>query len=297
MGNRQSSSSVAAGPGAATPINPSVITPNASAAGAGATIAAQTVVPPPPGMGMAPPGGYFDNIPRQANLGVCPEGQASYSDDELSQTFENGIANLGLAADPTTGRVPVSALQAYVAQLEATGIIKPKPIRNVGDNAEMETNMDEVVENDAEFYNRLQDEYCFYEQRYRYALRQFLTLSTSRVPEDNAKARSMLNVTIRLNRYLNSMIEIMNYMAQQRISATNQLKSDIDKRNEVINRNMAALQSTYAYLKQDDSVIRTQKEMLRYGVEKNNHVSNQISVWASLNVLALATIFYVYRSS
>ncbi len=249
------------------------------------------------GVGMPSPAGYFDDIPRVGNPAVCPEGQASYSDQELSEVFENGVASLALAADPTSGRVPVSALQSYVAELESRGVIKPKTTRNVGDNAEMETNMDETVVNDAEFYNRLQDEYCFYEQRYRYALRQFLALATSRVQEDNAKARSMLNITIRLNRYLNSMTEIMNYLAQQRVAATNELKSDIDARNARINANMASLQATYNFLKKDDSIIRTQKEMIRFGVEKNNHVSNQISLWAALNVLAVATIFYVYRSS
>jgi hypothetical protein len=50
------------------------------------------------------------------------------------------------------------------------------------------------------------------------------------------------------------------------------------------------------FITNKDSLLTTRKEMLRYTAEKNNHITNQISMWAALNVLAIGTIFAIYRS-
>jgi ABC-type transport system involved in Fe-S cluster assembly fused permease/ATPase subunit len=59
---------------------------------------------------------------------------------------------------------------------------------------------------------------------------------------------------------------------------------------------MSKLKATYEMLNSTDAVVTTQREMVRYTEEKNNYTTNQITVWTALNVLALGTIFYVYRN-
>ena len=63
-----------------------------------------------------------------------------------------------------------------------------------------------------------------------------------------------------------------------------------------INGKLKSLTKTYNMLNSDDAIVTTQKEAIRYTTEKNNYTSNQIAVWAALNIVALGTIFYVYRS-
>jgi hypothetical protein len=49
-------------------------------------------------------------------------------------------------------------------------------------------------------------------------------------------------------------------------------------------------------LNNDNAIIMTQKESVRYTQEKNNFNSNQIAMWTALNVVALAGIYYVYKA-
>lgn len=237
---------------------------------------------------------YVRDIPRQANPDVCPVGPSSFTDDELLAIFPNGIMSESYSPDSSTNRIAVANLQNHLRTLETTGVLPIRPTRTVG--FDTETDMDGLVQNDSETYQKIHDEYCFYEQRYRYSLRQFLTLATSRNDADNSAAQRMLTITVKLNRRLNFVIEMMNYLAQVRVDLTNNNKTDINDRNRKINENLSKLNDTYSRLTRDDVIIKTQKEMIRYTTEKNNHITNQISLWASLNILALATIFYVYRS-
>jgi flagellar hook-associated protein FlgK len=156
--------------------------------------------------------------------------------------------------------------------------------------------MGALVQQDAVLYNSLQQEYCYYEQRYRYGLKKFLKNATSRNAADNAKAQDMLENTKRLNLRVNSVLEMMNYLAQSRVSLVNQNKDSINQSNKSINDKVEKLRNMYDMLNRTDAVVTTQREMIRYTEEKNNYTTNQITVWAALNILALGTIFYIYRN-
>lgn len=237
---------------------------------------------------------YMTDFNRIANSDVCPVGPTSYSDEDLIARFPKGVASDSMMADSVTGRIPVSEIQSHVASLTDAGIIPSVPSQITAGYIKNE--VDQVIQQDVKLYQAVQDEYCFYEQRYKYALRQFLEKATSRNNADNATARAMLSKTILLNRRLNSVIEVMNYLGQSRVVRTNGYVSNINETNKRINERMEKLNKTYTFLKREDAVIKTQKEMVRYGLEKNNAVTNQISVWFALNVLAIATIYYVYKS-
>ena len=85
-------------------------------------------------------------------------------------------------------------------------------------------------------------------------------------------------------------------MAQSRVDTTNDNKVEIDHINTNINNKLEQLNKAYKMLTKDNVIVTTQKASVDYTEEKNNYTTNQISVWAALNVIALATIFYVYRS-
>ncbi len=207
--------------------------------------------------------------------------------------FSGGVASDALLPD-ASGRVPTAQIAAHVSALTAAGVLKPRPKAPVG--SDMETQMRALVDNDAELYTRLQEEYCFYESRYQVALKKFLKDATSRDPAANAAAQVMLRNTKTLNVRVNGVLEVMNYLASSRVSVVNENKDDINLRNADVNKKLDKLRAVYSMLSKDNATILAQKEMVRYTEEKNNYTTNQIALWAAANVVALAAIFYVYRN-
>lgn len=237
---------------------------------------------------------YTSDQPKAPAPAVCDPPADHYSATDLMALFPKGVASDLLVPDTTTGRIPVGHLQSHVNELQQRGIIKSRPTGGVSSN--IQTNMNALIQQDAALYRSLQEEYCYYEQRYRYGLKQFLKNATSRNAADNAKAQDMLGNTKQLNLRVNSVLEIMNYLAQARVDIVNQNKDATNQANKNINDKMGQLKKTYDMLNRTDAVVTTQREMVRYTEEKNNYTTNQITVWAALNVLALGTIFYVYRN-
>jgi len=242
----------------------------------------------------APSNQYVSNVPKAALGAVCADPPDFMNDTDLMTMYKNGVARDALTPDAATGRIPVAQVQAHIKSLEGSGIVKKRPTVNVAGKSE--TDMDKLMAQDVELYQTLQSEYCFYEQRYRYALKLFLKKATSRDNGDNIAARTMLNNTKLLNIRVNSVLEVMNYLAQSRTSMTNMNKDMINKYNKSINDKLHKAQNMYQLLKRDNALVLTQREMVRYTEEKNTYTTNQIAVWAALNIVALGTIFYVYRN-
>lgn len=233
-------------------------------------------------------------MPAAAVSTVCPPPPAFMSLGDLMKVFNRGVASERLTPDPATGRVPVANIMAHVATLEKSGVLAARPTKMVG--RDMESDMDKLVQQDSMLFQRLRDEYCYYERRYRYALKDFLKKATSRVGADTAAAAAMLANTKVLNLRVNSVLEVMNFLAQRRVPEANMNKAAINKFNKSINEKMERLNKTYSFLNRENAIVLTQRESVRYTQEKNNYTSNQIAVWASLNIVALGTLFYVYRN-
>ena len=241
---------------------------------------------------------YVTDIPRVSSPDVCPPGQSEYSLEDLQRPFPDGFANDSIAASADTNRIPQEQLKGVAdakikRQNESKTFTMPDGKTTV---SQLYLIMDKQVVDDTELFKKLHQEYCYYEQRYTYALKIFLDRATSRNVTDNSEATKMLDSTITLNRRLNFMIEFMNYLAIERSTMTNTNVSAINSLNASILAQQERLKIVYNKIKTLSAVTDTQKEMVRYTKEKNNNVTNQVSLWAALNVLAIATIFYVYRS-
>jgi hypothetical protein len=209
--------------------------------------------------------------------------------------MDGGVASDSLVPDATSGRVAAAAIASHVQTLQGAGIIKPRPTRTIA-GGKQETDTEALKAADAELHAKLQQEYCYYEQRYRYALKQFLFKATSRNAVDNPEAQRLLGITKKLNIRLNSVLEVMNYLTQQRVELVNSNTAGANQANSSINNKLGKLNAAYKLLNNDNAIILTQKESVRYTEEKNNYNSNQIALWTALNVVALAGIYYVYKS-
>lgn len=243
-------------------------------------------------------GNYFvKSVPGLANPDLCPAVAGNFDINQLKAPFVGGIATINLTPDPSTNRIPTAQLQGYVLGLINEGVIprhQPKPSSRT---KSLETDMDKLVADDSKFFGLVRDEYCYYEARYRFSLRRFLELATSLDNTNNEAARQMLNISTQLNQKLNNLLEIIAYITESRTSMVNSHKDAINDGNRKINQRLAELKAQYGMLSKDNAAIETQKEMVKYTREKNEHLLNQMTVFAALNAFAIGAVFAIWKGS
>jgi hypothetical protein len=152
---------------------------------------------------------------------------------------------------------------------------------------------DEQLRADQVFDSQVKAEYCFYEARYITALRQFVATAAD---SNGTVAAPVLQTTVNLNRRLNSLLEIINYVSNERSRRINDRSSEITAANTALQDKIKALADQQRFLESSDVRIRTQEEMVRYSAEKSRGMNIQIMFFVALNVVALGTIFTVYSS-
>lgn len=240
---------------------------------------------------------FVKSIPGLANSDLCPASTGTFDIVQLQKAFQGGIATTNLTPDPSTNRIPASQLSSYVISLEQAGLVpvhKPKPSSRT---KSLETDMDKLVADDSKFFGTVRDEFCYYEARYKFALRRFLELSTSLDNTNNDAARQMLNISTQLNQKLNNLLEIVSFITEARVSKINNNKGRINQTNAMINKSIGSLKNQYALLSRDNAQIETQKEMIKYTKEKNEYIVNQITTFTALNAFAIGAVFAVWKSS
>jgi hypothetical protein len=202
--------------------------------------------------------------------------------DKVNDVMPNSISTIGLPIDQNTKRVNADHLRSYVETLVGKGLL---PGKNADFNKQMSL--------DKAFYERVRKEYCFYEVRYVAALKYFLELVAS---PQGADTTSALDSTVTLNKRLNSLLEIMNYVANHRARSVDTRAPKIIEANEKLQDKIGILHSQKEFLQSSDIRIRTQEEMMRYSAEKSRAMNIQIAFFVALNVVALGTIITVYKT-
>jgi hypothetical protein len=241
---------------------------------------------------------YFaKSVPGLSSNELCPVSTSTFSIDELQAPYPNGIGTTNLTPDPETNRIPVSQLTAYVSALQNAGVIPSHKRTSTSRNSMPQTDMDKLIADDSKFFLAVRQEYCYYETRYRFALRRFLELSTSLDNANNDAARQMLSMSTLLNKKLNNLLEVITHITESRVSNINSNKSEINDSNRKINGRLQELKSQYSLLARDNAMIETQKEMVKYTKEKNDYIINQITVFTALNAFAIGAVFAIWRAS
>jgi hypothetical protein len=197
----------------------------------------------------------------------------------------NSLSTTTLPVDDSTKRISQSALQGYVSNLQGTGAIP----------GEMPT-FDEQTKADKKFYDHVQREYCFYETRYQAALKEFLARVSNPAGVSQTDLQNILDTTTGLNQRLNSLLEIINYVGNERARRVAGRNPKLQEANTQLEKRMAILQQQQELLTTGGGRIRTQEEQLRYSAEKSHAMNIQIMFFVALNVVALGTVLTVYRS-
>lgn len=224
-------------------------------------------------------GQVYANQQQQLSSDICNGATASV--DQIGDIMPNSISTTTLPMDDTTKRISQSALDGYIQALIVSGQIPG----HSGD-------FDSQVKADADFYDAVKVEYCFYESRYVAALTQFMTLVADPHGADPSAA---LTATVNINKRLNSLLEIMNYVGNDRAQKVNARGPTINAANSTLQDKIGMLSSQQEFLQSSNVRIRTQEEMMRYSAEKSRAMNIQIMFFVALNVVALGTIFTVYK--
>lgn len=227
-------------------------------------------------------GRIYTNTFSQMSTDICKGITVNIT--QVGDVFPNGVSSVDIAMDDKTHRINDAALQTYVANLISTGKVP----------GEM-SDMTKQVAADKVFYEAVQSEYCFYESRYKVALQNFLMVVSDPRGADNTVIQKDLQVVIGLNRRLNSLLEVIMTVSNDRARKVQSRESDIQAANKTIQEQVATLRTQREFLQSSDIRTRTQEEMMRYSAEKNRAMSNQIMFFVALNVVALGTIFTVYQ--
>ena len=231
-------------------------------------------------------GRIYVNPPPQLGGGVC-DNYGSVGPDQVNDVMPGSISSTSLPMDDSTHRISQTALQSYVQGLIQAGNIPPSlPIGP--------EDMDRQMAADTAFYQSVQTEYCFYEARYRVALDSFLQMAAN--PNIGSSTDAALNATVALNARLNSLLEIVNFVANDRAQKVNQRSPDINTANASLQEKLSILRAQQEFLTSSDARIRTQEEMVRFSAEKSHAMNIQIAFFVALNVVALGTILAVYKS-
>jgi hypothetical protein len=228
-------------------------------------------------------GKIYTNQAERLSSDLCNGATASPA--QIDEIYPKGVSSPGLPMDQTTHRISHHAIQGHVETLIGQGLIPGQ----IGDFSKQMTA-------DKAFYAGVQAEYCFYEARYVAALAQFLKLVAAQPPADSTTVQAALNKTVALNKRLNSLLEVINYVGNERARQVNARGPEIEKANKDIQDKLTVLGNQKQFLEGSDAVTRTQGEMMRYSSEKNRSMAIQIMFFVALNVVALGTVLTVYKS-
>ena len=225
----------------------------------------------------------------------CVPDQTTYTHDQLLAIYsQTGVMSdvLADAGPDATGHFRVAVLQQRMNDMINAGTLPavlPPGTISQGD-------IEAQIAKDKAMFDSLQAEFCWYQSRYQYALNQFITLATSRVQTDNAAARQALNDAVTLNQRVNFILEMTNYLAQQRAPVATAESATITQSNATINAKLQALQNTYNLLKRDNAAVAVQREMVNYTASKNKANATSVLIWGAINVVAVGAIAYVYAT-
>lgn len=149
---------------------------------------------------------------------------------------------------------------------------------------------------------KIQQEYCFYYFRYKYALETLFDklVNTSKLTAlsdaDKADVQSKLTRAKDFNEKLNDIIQITNYIAQKRSTEMRDQNSEINSLNSSIKTTFTTLQEHRKLLNSETSLSDLRKRMVEYTEEKNRSALNLLSLYGFLNLVAIGLLFYVARS-
>jgi hypothetical protein len=251
---------------------------------------------------------------------LCENQSTSFTDSDLTAEYAAGgqsgllaAANLGTAVREDSGLLTPAAVQAAAKSLMTAGLIPVPPQLGPmpGNQGSQMSPKDQTMGNEQErieafmrkdkaFLEHVKREYCFYDARYKYALRQLIGKLQAGYSETNSENQALIKKYLQasqtLNQKLNDLAQLTNVITQMRLQQTQDQNSAINSLNVQLTQRSKLLQKQNKILATEQGAANLYKDMTRYTKEKVDSTNNLLTMYSFLNFTALGLIFYLYSA-
>ncbi len=221
---------------------------------------------------------------------ICQTNTA-LTDTDLQTIYGNGVQQGILPAEPyqqsdreANGMLKETTIQQIITTLKSKGVIS--------------INSDEKQK--ALLVN-LQDEYCFYDARYKYSLQKLLTSIQQVYVENSTQNQQImynyLDSTRKLNQRLNDLAQVSNGISNDMLKTATSLKSQISSFNKNIKEKQQKLEKQNKTLSSQEAIEKLNREQVKFTEEKARYTNNLLKTYSFLNIVALGLLVYIYRSA
>jgi hypothetical protein len=194
-------------------------------------------------------------------------------------------------------------LQQRYSALLADGVIPTNPaLTSVQNNLNSGPNSQNPVSTYntavASFLQVVGNEFCYYQTNYFNALNQFLyayaTASSTGAGAINIP--DFQETALILNQKVNTMITLINYLANKNVANLRILQGQLNAQNGAISTSTASLLEQGQILSDNNNSNKIYRQMVEYTEEKNRANKNLLAVYFTLNVVAIACLFIAART-
>lgn len=227
----------------------------------------------------------------------CPA-KTAITDSELNQTFSTGsIPGLLPSASPgandrdSNGMLNAATIQSLISSLKGSGVI---PTPKSSDPELFMKKQEQLLKN-------IQDEYCFYEARYKYALDKLFNAInqgyTNNTGDVQTTIQSYLQSTQSLNQRLNDLTQIINGVTEDMLASTTNLEAETKALDKKMKEQKKKLDAQNKVISSNQAVTELNKQMVKFTEQKAKYSDNLLGLYSFLNIVALGLLVYVYKSS
>jgi hypothetical protein len=244
----------------------------------------------------------------------CPNSStASYTLSEL-KTVKYGGTSVFNTLPPTierstNGLLTPASTKLWIDALNKAGIFPTPPSQKsfetaataASSNNTQNAAIQQYVDLENQFVIHIKNEYCFYEQLYKYSLRQLLNKivqsNTSSAESIKTDINEYLTLTVSYGGKLNDIITLINAITEERLRYFKDKSADLNTLNTTLQQRSENIKAQAAILKDKSGTEELYKRMMEYSNEKNRANNNLLSLYSFLNIVALGMLVYVYRAA
>lgn len=234
----------------------------------------------------------------------CPSSTQGFSNTELNALYSGQGSVLPTSIPSNSDRVGGQSrllkpefLNTHVQQLKAAKVIPAEP--PLSSTISQDTALSQYTAALNGLVNNMRAEYCFYDSRYKFAIRDFIT-GIANATSANAASGTLsakLDICERLNLRLNDFAQIANAITVEINNSTKSLNSEINSLNAEIASYSDKLRNQAQILNSEAPTAEIRKRMVEYTREKAKATNNLLSLYFFLDVVALGMLFYVYKAA
>lgn len=239
---------------------------------------------------------------------LCANAGQINSDPQANQTFQNSILPTIANGDRITagdlkGRLTAVKLQSIYDTLTTNNTYlvsntsykqELARVANSPNPVDAQAILNNLAQKESASMQKIQEEYCFYYIRYKYVLDVLFQKLVEQAPK--AEIETRLNSAKTINERLNDLIQITNFIAQQRAKEMRQQNTEINAINANLSQTFDVLQGHRRLLNSETNIQDIRKRMVEFTEEKNRSAMNLLSLFGFLNLVAIGLLVYVARS-